>query len=69
MFIVLFTAATMLLARLVAARTATPAWPYSMAGGIVLLACLLIGFIALAKAKTDGEWRWRWGEPQKGTRR
>ena len=26
-----------------------------------LIAPLIVGFIYLAWAKTDGEWRWRWG--------
>lgn len=27
-----------------------------------LIAVVLIGYVALCRAKTDGEWRWRWGE-------
>ena len=28
---------------------------------LALLAPLVLGFIALAHAKTDGGWKWRWG--------
>lgn len=26
------------------------------------LGALTVGFMALVRAKTDGDWRWRWGE-------
>ncbi|WP_066800333.1 hypothetical protein [Sphingomonas soli] len=28
---------------------------------IILLIPLILGFIGLSRAKTDGGWRWRWG--------
>jgi hypothetical protein len=41
----------------------TGAAPLSWGFAAVLI--VTVGFVALAKAKTDGEWRWRWGaDPQ-----
>ena len=40
---------------------AAPDWPWRIALWLTVEVCLVIGFVALARAKTDGEWRWRWG--------
>ena len=28
----------------------------------LMVAVLVVGFVRLARAKTDGEWKWRWGK-------
>ena len=46
-------------------------WPADMPAGpriwqlitwALLVAALTLGFIRLARAKTDGQWNWRWGK-------
>jgi hypothetical protein len=32
---------------------------------VVAVLAVTVGFVALTKAKTDGEWRWRWGADAK----
>ena len=40
----------------------TPHWPYRLALWLAAIAAVIVGFLKLAQAKTDGEWRWRWDE-------
>jgi hypothetical protein len=46
-------------------------WPAGMPAGpkiwqvitwVILEAVLTLGFIRLARTKTDGQWAWRWGK-------
>jgi hypothetical protein len=40
---------------------------FGIAGAIVwavLFVALIVGFIIVTKAKTEGAWRWRWGDPE-----
>jgi hypothetical protein len=37
-----------------------PAW--QILGWVLVVAALTIGFVWLARAKTDGQWGWRWGK-------
>lgn len=40
--------------------TGLGAW--QIAAWAALVAALTLGFICLARAKTDGQWGWRWGK-------
>jgi hypothetical protein len=35
---------------------------WQIAACALLVAALIIGFVWLARAKTDGQWGWRWGK-------
>ena len=35
---------------------------WQLAARIAVGLVLTAGFVALARAKTDGQWRWRWGK-------
>jgi uncharacterized membrane protein SirB2 len=36
--------------------------PWLVLTWLAVNAMLVLGFIAIARAKTDGQWRWRWGK-------
>jgi len=60
-----YIAATMLVsALLLASQQNQPSAPSALQIAVwaLLVAVLTAGFVALARAKTDGQWAWRWGK-------
>jgi hypothetical protein len=49
---------------LLASQQNLPSGPSGLRIGVwaLFIAALTLGFIALARAKTDGQWAWRWGK-------
>jgi hypothetical protein len=59
-FALVMAAVTLLLEKWIISVGRPTTWPIVVAFVAVLI--LTAGFIALAWAKTDGQWRWRWGK-------
>ena len=57
---IVLAAALVLLGLQLNPRTALSPW--QIAVWVLIVASLTIGFIWLARAKTDGQWGWRWGK-------
>ena len=43
-------------------NTLTDFTSWRFAAWAVIIAILTVGFVWLARAKTDGQWAWRWGK-------